>query len=59
MKTKRQLYYMFALQADPDVKIIKTGTDELAQYMTDYRWKCVGYIELTNEQFDLLNYFFE
>lgn len=59
MKTKRQLYYMFALQAEPDVKIIKTGTEELTKYMTDYNWKCVGSVELTDEQYDILKFFFE
>lgn len=59
MKNKKQLYYMFALRSEPDVKIIKTGSDELCKYMTDVNWKCVGSIELTDEQFDVLNYFFE
>lgn len=59
MKNKRQLYYMFALQAMPDVKIIKTGTDELTKYMTDINWKCVGSVELTDEQFDVLKFFFD
>lgn len=59
MKNKRQLYYMFALRAEPDVKIIKTGTEQLTKYMTDLNWICVGSVELTDDQFDILKYFFE
>ena len=59
MKTKRQLYYMFALKTEPDVKIVKTGTEELTKNMTDIKWKCVGSVELTDEQYDLLKFFFD
>lgn len=55
---KRDLYYMFACRVDPDIRVLKSDDDMLSQYMTDLNWKCLGSVMLTDDQYDVLKYFF-
>lgn len=58
MDKKRILCYMFVSKS-PDMRVIKAGDDKLSDYMAANNWKCIGSLELTEEQFEALRFYFE